>query len=116
MNQYQQEVLEMDRRRRMKIRVASALGAAIVAIMALWSAGLPPSEWLVAVDRWLSSRDAAPAEVAPIVATASAPSRDAVTISAKSSDVGSQGSDSSVSRTPLPLYLVATAPGRNKNE
>jgi type II secretion system protein C len=116
MNRFLQEVMEMDRRRRLRIRVASVLGAAILAIMALWSAGLPPSEWLVAIDRWGNSRDATPAEVRPTVPTASAPSKDTVTTARKNSDTASQGTDSARPRTPLPLYLVATTPGRNKNE
>lgn len=116
MNRYQQEVAEMDRRRKMKIRALSVLGAAIVAVMALWSAGLPPSEWLVAIDRWWNSRDVSPAEAGPAVATASRSADDVVTAAPKSSDAASQGTDSSLSPTPLPLYLIATTPGRNKNE
>ena len=68
----------MDRRRNMKIRGLSVLGAAIVAISALSSAGLPPSEWLVAVDRWWNSRDASPADARPTVA--STPKQDNVAV------------------------------------
>jgi hypothetical protein len=116
MNRYQQEVAEMDRRRKTKIRALSVLGAAIVAISALWSAGLPPGEWLVAFDRWWSNRDGPPAEMRPSVASVPKPGNDAVTAAPKSNDSASQGTDSSLSPTPLPLYLVATSPGRNKNE
>jgi len=116
MNRYQQEVAEMDRRRKMKIRVVSVLGAAMVAVSALWSAGLPPSEWLVAIDRWWSRRDASPAEMRPTVASTTQPGNDAITAVPKSNDTAAQGTDSSLSPTPLPLYLVATSPGRNKNE
>lgn len=94
----------------------SVLGAAVVAITALWSAGLPPSEWFVAIERWWSSGDGSPAEVRPAVANAPTTATDAATPSPKDADTASQGTDSSLSPTPLPLYLVATTPGRNKNE
>lgn len=106
----------MDRRRRVTIRVLSVLGAAIVAILALWSAGLPPTAWLVALEGWWSSRDASPAEVRHTVTTVPMTANDAATAAPKSNDLASQGTDSSLSPTPLPLYLVATTPGRNKNE
>jgi type II secretion system protein C len=116
MNRYQREVAEMDSHRKMRTRVLSVVGAAIVAILALWSAGLPPSAWFVALDRWWSSREASPAEVPPSVANLPTTGNDTVTVAPKNSDTASQGTDSSLSPTPLPLYLVATTLGRNKNE
>ncbi|HSH64676.1 MAG TPA: hypothetical protein VLB84_02510 [Bacteroidia bacterium] len=41
MNRYQQEVAEMDRRHRLRVRGVSFTAAAVLAIAALWSAGLP---------------------------------------------------------------------------
>jgi type II secretion system protein C len=116
MNRYQQEVAEMDRRRKIQIRAVSVVGAAIVAATALWSAGLPPSEWLVATQRWWRSQGAQIAEVRHPIGNAPAKAKDVVTTAPKSSDTASQGTDSSLSPTPLALYLVATTPGRNKNE
>ena len=50
-----------------------------------------------------------------MVASAPTPANDAATAS-KSIGNAAHGTDSSVSPTPRPLYLVATTPSRNKNE
>ena len=116
MNRYQQEVAEMDRRRQAAVRVLSFAGAGCVAVLALWSAGLPPAQWLNAAQSWWAEeKSPQPAGQQP---SPSAPAAAEAEIAAvlNVSDRASQGTDSSVSATPLPLYLTATSPGRNKNE
>jgi general secretion pathway protein C len=117
MNRYQQQVAETDRRSALAIRGLSALGAAIIAVLALWSAGLPPSAWFVSVQRWWSSQEASPAQTGSVVASAPPSSANGTgTVVPKSSDTAILGTGSSLSPMPLPLYLVATTPGRNRNE
>jgi type II secretion system protein C len=115
MNRYQYEVAQMDRRHRLAVRLLSFAGAAALAIVALWSAGLPPAQWLSSAQRtwttWLAPEPAAQSAAVSPPTQAASPAA----IAQASSDV-LQGTDSSVSATPLPLYLVSTAPGRNKNE
>lgn len=116
MNQYQREVAEMDRRRRLTVRLLSVLGTACVATLALWSAGLPPGKWFEALHQWTSRDDAFAAETRDSVPSAPTKTNDAAAAASENIDTASHGTDSSVSPRPLPLYLVVTTPGRNKNE
>jgi len=98
-------------RRRTHVITAAASAALIAA--ALWSAGLPPSALLAIVVTWFAEpqiaqpRPSLPATVPQRLAKSAAP---APTMDANS------GTDSSVSAKPLPLYLLATSPGRNARE
>jgi hypothetical protein len=111
-NRYQQEVAEMDRRHAVMVRVLSFVGAALLIVAALWGAGLPPSEWWATVQHVMARSVpepkpvAAPGQPADFSrAPAAAPSTGAFA-----------AADSSPALTPQPLYLLATSPGRNKNE
>jgi hypothetical protein len=117
MNQYQREVAQMDRRSRLTFRLLSVLGTAGVATLALWSAGLPPGKWFEALQQWTSRDGAFPAETRDSVPSArTAANDDDVVATSTSIDSASHGTDSSISPRPLPLYLMVTTPGRNKNE
>ncbi|RPH54314.1 MAG: hypothetical protein EHM84_02050 [Lysobacterales bacterium] len=116
MNRYQREVAEMDRRHQLLVRALSFVGAAALIIVALWSAGLPPTAWWTGAHDWFAGmrghseeRIATPQPSAPISAPA------ATVVAAPTAEV-LPGSDSSISATPQALFLVATSPGRNKNE
>jgi len=114
MNRYQREVAKMDRRHSIAVRALSFCGAACLAVLALWSAGLPPTQWVAVTQRlWegLSEPQAATSTPATSTTASSAPAG-AATLSLNAQ----QGTDSSTATTPLPLYLVATTPGRNKHE
>lgn len=106
MNEHQQNVAEMDQRRRVTIRALSMLGAATVAILALWSAGLPPSEWLAAAGNWWAEEESPHSGVQ---SPASAPA----TPSSASVESGASTQPSAHVRR---LRLFATAPGRNARE
>lgn len=115
MNRFQLEVADLDRRHHRLVRVLSVVGAAGLTALALWSAGLPSSEWWAAAQRWWS--DQTPAEhVAASVPVAVPPKVAAPAVATDSKAVQGEGTDSSISAQPQPLYLVATTPGRNKNE
>lgn len=98
------------------IRLASLGGAAVVAVVVLWAAGLPPSEWLARLHALVSSP---PTVVTPQIATTPVPMAPAspAARAVPSADVKAlPGTDSSLSKVPLPLYLVGVAPGRNVTE
>lgn len=81
-------------------------------MLALWNAGLPPSEWLAALEKWAAQRNGQPANVtaahAPVPAPLIAPKAEEILVPA--------GIDSSISETPLPLVLTGTIVGRNHQE
>lgn len=106
MNQHQQNVADIDQRRRVTIRALSMLGAGIVAIMALWSAGLPPSEWLAAAGKWWAEEESSHSGAQ---SSASAPA----TPRPASVESGANTPSSAQVRR---LRLFATAPGRNSRE
>lgn len=111
MNRYQKEVEEMDRRHQRKMRWTSMVGAAVVAIVALWSAGFSPHALVAYVGRWLgepASSDAmrAAEKVAP------APKLDGGI--AKPIVAERSATESSLSVTPSPLYLMGVFPGANR--
>jgi Type II secretion system protein C len=112
-NKYQLEVAQIDRRRQWAIRAASFVGAGVILVLALWSAGLPPSEWMLRVQQWMEGRRAPSEAQSPIPAQAAAPN--APVAAPPIADIPA-GTESSLSESPQPLYLVATAPGRNANE
>lgn len=116
MNRFQHEVAEMDRRRSNIVRAASLAGAALVTVVALWSAGLPPTQWWARVNAWISSREdqpvAAPSAMPPSIASVPA----APSVHSVPANTLPAGTDSSLSAKPQPLFLVATSPGRNQHE
>jgi hypothetical protein len=114
-NRFQLEVADLDRRRYRLVRALSFVGAAALAALALWSAGLSSPQWWADAERWWSGHE--PAEhVAAGVPVAAPPKVTAPAVATDSKAVQGEGTDSSISAQPQPLYLVATAPGRNKNE
>ena len=96
--------------------VASFAGAAVLIMLALWSAGLPPTELWSRAAQWLSaSRTSSEpfttqAQVAPLPPLPSDLPR---TLPPTES---SSGTDSSISQTAQPLYLLGTVPGRHARE
>jgi hypothetical protein len=113
MNLYQLEVAELDRRRQVRTRAVSFFGAAAVMVVALWSAGLPPTEWISRTQDWFDQFGRSKEHTAP---KPPAPMAEAQTMSGASvvpSTAALPGTDSSVSKVPLPLLLVSTSPGRN---
>jgi hypothetical protein len=110
---YQQEVAEMDRRHHFRVRALSFVGAATLIIVAFWSAGLPPTEWYTRLHKWLSHESTTTTKPA----TAAVPKPVTPTSAAIPTVVKPlSGTDSSISPVPLPLYLIATSPGRNAHE
>lgn len=117
MNRYQREVAQMDRRHRLIVRSASFAAAAVLSIAALWSAGLPPTQWWVLAVAWWAGTDG-PNEQPPAVATppALAAPSDGSQTSGEVAATIQPGTESSIAAEPQPLFLVGTSPGRNKNE
>lgn len=100
-----------DRRR----QVTSCAAAASIAIAVLWAAGLPPSEWLSRLHG-LTAKTVPQAKETSASALVSVPAQPAAH-SASSVDTNIlAGTDSSLSKVPLPLYLLGVAPGRNVTE
>lgn len=116
MNRYHLEVAKMDRRHHLLVRGASFGGAAALIVAALWSAGLPSSEWLKRAQAWFTEPDtAADQGLAADAAPTDNPSTQPASRSIPSAEL-LPGTDSSVSPSPQPLLLVSTLPGRNSNE
>jgi type II secretory pathway component PulC len=117
MNRYQREVETMDRRHGRMMCVASFAGAAVLIMLALWGAGLTPSELWSRAAQWLSASRASPepvriqAQAAPLPPPL--PSDLPRTLPRTES---SSGTDSSISQTAQPLYLLGTSPGRHARE
>ena len=113
MNQHQLELVELDKRHRVRMRVGSFLGAGLVVVAALWSAGVPPTAWVSRVQGWIDRFGGTHAKVEPRSQIAPPmPSSTAPAASANSLP----GTDSSVSPVPLALTLVSTSPGRSAFE
>jgi hypothetical protein len=115
MNRYQLEVAQMDRRQRLVVRGLSFAGAGLLIVAALWSAGLPPSAWLKSAESWVARLRGEPlapqsSSVPPAPPLSGAPVPSAVSDAPVPS---LDGTDSSISTAPLPLYLLSTSPGRN---
>ncbi len=115
MNRYQREVAEMDRRHRVTVRALSFGGACCLAVLALWSAGLPPTQWVAAAQRLWERMSGPPTATLTTATRSTAPDPAPASVTSPSL-TAQQGTDASASTTPLPLYLVATTPGRNKHE
>lgn len=114
MNRYQLELAEQDRRQRIVARSLSLAGAGLLIVVALWSAGLPPSAWFRTAENWIARLRSEPTPAvasAPAIAPAmQEPLTSSVPIVPSTS---MSGTESSISPTPLPLYLLSTSPGRN---
>lgn len=98
------------------MRVASFAGAAVVIMLALWSAGLPPTQLWNRAAQWLSISRTAPTPSTPRaqpVAPSTLPSDLPRTLPPRES---SSGTDSSISQTAQLLYLLGTSPGRHAHE
>lgn len=95
-------------------RFISLAAAAAVAIAVMWAAGFPPTKWLSRLHGLTS-------EPAPTLSQpgseAQAPAPPAAAQALPTVDVNAlPGTDSSLSKVPLALYLLAVAPGRNVTE
>lgn len=92
------------------MRLTSLAAAAVVAVLVLWAAGLPPT-------KWFSRLSESAATVSRPGTETKAPAPQEAARSLPSADVNAlAGTDSSLSKVPLPLYLLAVAPGRNSSE
>lgn len=117
MNRYQAEVAEMDRKFRLRARVLSALGAGVLAVLALWSAGLPPSKWWTGVQAWISDFDGIEGQpIAKGVEKRIATSVTSAPTVGLIEEKAALGTDSSASAVPLDLLLIRTVPGRSHRE
>jgi hypothetical protein len=114
MNRYQLEFAELDRRQRLVTRSLSFAGAGLLIVVALWSAGLPPSVWFTTAEDWFARLrgDATPSP-APAFVIAPTVQGPLVPVAPSAPSASMSGTESSISSTPLPLYLLSTAPGRN---
>lgn len=108
MNRFQREVADMDRRRSRIMRAASLAGAAVLTIVALWSAGVKPA--------WMKSSESQPVAAIPSSPRANASIPAATAAAATAANTLPAGTDSSLSGERQSLLLVAVSPGRNKNE
>jgi hypothetical protein len=120
MNRYQKEVAEIDARQAWRVKVVSSLGAATLIVVALWAADFKVGSfdfartWQDARDwweeDWFPERDeryAVPPQLPTPVDEMAKPGESVKPL---------PGTDSSVSKVPLPLILVRTEPGRNARE
>jgi hypothetical protein len=116
MNRYQLEVAEMDRRGKIVVRILSFVGVGALVVLALWSAGLPPNAWFRAAQDWMARLRSEPVQQSVSVLPPTA-TPDATTSATSSAGPAAQdGTDSSASHVPLPLFLLSTSPGRNLRE
>jgi general secretion pathway protein C len=102
-------------RKRALSRVA-ALGVAATVVAVLWAAGMPPSQWLAAIENIFAQPAAAPDRPLSAERQAIAPSSLPQSPSQAEPKQDLSGTDSSTSAVPLPLYLLAVTPGRNSAE
>lgn len=117
MNRYQQEVAEFDRRRHWRVRAGSLIGTAALIVAALWSAGVPPTQWWSRMHHWLDTGSQLPAR--PVSAPAEQTFPETAALSSTTlpaPGTALPGTASSTSPTAQSLFLMATAPGRNENE
>lgn len=114
MNRYQREVAEMDRQRQVLIRTLTVVGTCSLIMLALWSAGLPPTVWFERLQQLVQPQpEAAVQTPQTATVTLTSPASDRVFPGA---DVALGGTDSSVSPVLQALHLVSTSPGRNARE
>lgn len=101
------EAAAVGRRTRVRVwthRTAAVAGAGVVVVVALWAAGVRiPTDWSRKPPHPAAAHVVPPATVTPVIAE-------------EPQDIILPGTDSSVSRVPLPLILAATFPGRNIRE
>jgi general secretion pathway protein C len=104
----------MDRRHFLVVRALSLVGAAVLIVAALWSAGLPPDVWWRRVHAW----GAGPAPAHKPAVTPALPATPTIPPVASTTPAEGflPGTESSIADRPQSLLLIATAPGRNKNE
>jgi hypothetical protein len=110
MNRYQREVAEFDRRHQLRLRALTFIGAAVVVILALWGSGWPPHRW------WTTAGES---NSTSAVATPPPSAQPETSLSVKAASPRAHalaGTDSSISPTPQPLYVVATSPGSKPSE
>jgi len=122
MNRYQQQAAELDARHHFRVRALTFLGAATIIVIALWAAdvrigSINGAGWWQSVRDWWAQdwfpekdeRHAVPPQLpTPVVADG---------VSASSGPTKPlPGTDSSLSKVPLPLFLARTEPGRNAQE
>ena len=117
MNRFQHEVAEMDRRHRFVMRVASLIVAAAVMMLALWAAEMPPTRWLEQLAKLVQGSAVVdtPAKDAPAQGSSTAAPR-AASLPTAAGPHALPGTDSSISKVPLPLYLLGVVPGRSVTE
>lgn len=118
MSRFQHEVTQMDRRHGLVMRLMSLGFAATVIVVALWAAGMPPTQWVARLARLVEGSQSTGTEKASDekqAAITPAPHAQAPVV-APADPYALAGTDSSVSKTPLPLYLLGVAPGRRANE
>lgn len=121
MSRYQQQVIEMDSRRRRIVRMLSFTGAATIIVVTLWASDAHIGDFSFAnmwrgIASWWQrdgfiKKDEHQA-VAPQLPTPVSVQSGRSTEPPKPLS----GTDSSISKTPLPLILTGTQPGRNATE
>jgi general secretion pathway protein C len=99
------------RRGKHTLRAAVLIGATAFLVAVLWRSGKSPDQWLAAMGQWWSSP---PSESVTARRSADKPVTSATETPASTSSAA--GTDSSVSPTPRPLFLVSTSPGRTKQD
>jgi type II secretion system protein C len=117
MNRFQDEVAEMDRRHGLLRRVTSLSVAAAVMVLALWAAGMPPTQWLEQLAKLVQG--SAVVDTSDKDATKQGTSNlapHAVSVQVAADPHALAGTDSSISKVPLPLYLLGVVPGRSVTE
>ena len=95
--------------------ITALLAATVLAVAILWGAGWPPSEWL----SWLDKASPESSSQFPKAIDATAPVSDPLPSMAQAAGANTgdlPGTDSSLSKVPLPLYLMGVAPGGNVHE
>lgn len=92
-------------------RLATVVGSCAVAVLTLWSAGLPPTDWVAKIQELISRRTAEQPQIEVAVSKATQPPLPVAEPPAMPA-----GIDSSISETPLPFVLTGTIVGRNHQE
>jgi hypothetical protein len=113
MNRYQLEVAEFDRKHRRLTRGLSLGGAAFLIVAALWSAGLPPTQWWARAQALFEMENLS-SQAVPAV-KAAGPEH---TVVRESEGPLGPSPEAAVSTSddPQPLLLISTSPGRSAVE
>jgi hypothetical protein len=116
MNRYQQEVEEMDARHHWRVRAITFLGTLAFAVFVLWAADFRIGNVDLVTAWWhqglLPDKDKSPALASQTLTTEILES-DSL---AKDSMESLPGTESSISKVPLPLILARTEPSLNTRE